>query len=313
LDSGQLAFFVMETALTAADGAGKEQNLKIAHRSGALPNRKPPWWSTREYGLPMDFAQHEPQPVVQTGRLLTAPSDRPEETRRAPGIPDLDKLKARDAALLLEEKKVPPTRLLELEQSLRNEVARHTPYHERKTTILIRAFQTFDHERRGTLPLDAFRRALECFQVEITPAEGRALFRKFGQDKDRRMPYEVFTRALFTSKSRLLAWTRTHNMDTRGKNGLPSGSPFVQAATVEQRAADRMFDAKIQPLTAGPGHCVTGVYPPTRWATDTWESQGVIHPVVRARQPPDAELELEHVYGYNGVSEYDVLEGKQFL
>ena len=139
------------------------------------------------------------------------------------------------------------------------------------------------------------------------------MFRKFGQDGQRRLPYVVFARALFTTKSRMLAWTNTHQMDARGKNGLPRGSPFVQAATVEQKAADRMFDAKIQPNSAGPGHCVTGFYPPSRWATDTWESEGFIHPVVRARQPPDVELELEHVYGYNGCSEYGVLAGKQYL
>ena len=75
------------------------------------------------------------------------------------------------------------------------------------------------HERKGTLPLDAFRRALQCFNVEVSPAEGRALFRKFGQDGQRRLPYQVFTRALFTSKSRLLAWTHVHHMDKRGIRG----------------------------------------------------------------------------------------------
>ena len=250
---------------------------------------------------------------MATKRLLTADVPKLTEKRHVPGIPDLERLKEREKALMVEEKKVPPQKLVDVEQSLRDEVARHTPYHERKTTILIRAFQTFDHERRGTLTIDAFRRALQCFNVNLSPSEARALFRKFGQDNQRRLPYEVFTRALFTSKSRLLAWTKTHQMDARSKNGLPQGSPFVQAASVEQRAADRMFDAKIQPNSAGPGHCVTGFYPPSRWATDTWESEGYIHPVVRARQPPDIEAELEHVYGYNGCSEYGVLMGKQYL
>ena len=41
---------------------------------------------------------------------------------------------------------------------------------------------------------------------------------------------QVFARALFTSKSRLLAWTHVHYMNTRGKNGLPKGAPFIASA-----------------------------------------------------------------------------------
>ena len=37
----------------------------------------------------------------------------------------------------------------------------------------------------------------------------------------------------------------------------------------------------------------------------------MVHPVVRARHPPDAEFELEHVYGYNGVSVYSIVMGNQ--
>ena len=91
--------------------------------------------------------------------------------------------------MLEEERRIDPNKLIELEKKLRDEVARHTPYHERKQTILVRAFQTFDHEKKGTLPLDAFRRALQCFNVEVSPSEGRALFRKFGQDGQRRLPW----------------------------------------------------------------------------------------------------------------------------
>jgi len=305
----------MESALVPGGEGGKPKEglLKMAARdNGGAANKKPPWWSTREYGLPMDYEQREPRPVVSGGPILTAEGN-PVNMRRAPGIADLTLIKKRESALLVQEKQVPPSRLVELEEKLRGEVGRHTPYHERKTTVLIRAFQTFDHERRGTLPLDAFRRCLECFGVTMTPAEGRALFRKFGQDAQKRLPYQVFTRALFTSKSRLLAWTKTHYMNARSTKGLPRGTPFVLEATKETLAADRMFDAKIQPLSAGPGHSVTGSYPPSRWATDTWEKEGQVHPIVRARQPPDVELELEHVYGYNGCCEYGVLAGKQYL
>ena len=55
------------------------------------------------------------------------------------------------------------------------------------------------------------------------------------------------------------------------------------------------------------------MYPPSNWATATWEEQGKVHPVVRARQPPDVECELEHVYGYNGGAKYDMVGGKQCI
>ena len=42
--------------------------------------------------------------------------------------------------MLEEERKIDPNRLDEVEKQLRNEVARHTPYHERKQTITSREF-----------------------------------------------------------------------------------------------------------------------------------------------------------------------------
>jgi hypothetical protein len=219
----------MEDAL-AAEAADKprEKLMKMADRAHVnLPNRKPPWWSTAEYGIPMNYGQKAPQPTPGGRKLLTVDEvSGKEETalvKHAPGTVDLAKKAKKELAMLEEERRIDPNKLIELEKKLRDEVARHTPYHERKQTILVRAFQTFDHEKKGTLPLDAFRRALQCFNVEVTPAEGRALFRKFGQDGQRRLPYQVFTNALFTTKSRLLAWTNVHYMNTRGKNGLPKG------------------------------------------------------------------------------------------
>lgn len=201
----------MEDALTpAGEAKNKEPLMKMADRAHVnLPNRKPPWWSTAEYGIPMNYGQKAPKPTPG-GRKLLAIDDSAGNTetalvKHAPGTVDLAKKAKKELAMLEEERQIDPNRLVEVEKNLRNEVARHTPYHERKETILVRAFQTFDHDKKGTLPLDAFRRALQCFNVEVTPAEGRALFRKFGQDGQRRLPYEVFTRALFTTKSRLLA------------------------------------------------------------------------------------------------------------
>ncbi len=62
-----------------------------------------------------------------------------------------------------------------------------------------------------------------------------------------------------------------------------------------------------------PGHGVTGLYPPSNWATATREDNGLVPPVVRARHPPDVEVTLEHVYGYNGTSAYQIIQGMQMI
>ena len=121
----------------------------------------------------MNYGQKPPQATPGGRKLLTV--EEVTDTaivRHAPGIPDLGKKEARLRIMEEEERKIDPNRLEAIEKNLRDEVARHTPYHERKTTILIRAFQTFDHEHKGTLSLDAFRRALQCFNVELSPHPG---------------------------------------------------------------------------------------------------------------------------------------------
>ena len=151
--------------------------MKMADRAHAnLPNKKPPWWSTQEYGIPMNYGQSAPRATTGGRKLMSVEEITSDAiVRHVPGIPDLTKKEARLRAMEEEERKIDPNRIEAIEKQLRDEVARHTPYHERKTTILIRAFQTFDHDHKGTLTLDAFRRALQCFNVELTPAEGRAV------------------------------------------------------------------------------------------------------------------------------------------
>lgn len=155
--------------------------MKMADRAHVnLPNRKPPWWSTAEYGVPMNYGQTAPRPTPGGRKLLTVDEvSGNQETalvKHAPGTVDLVKKAKKEQMMLEEERRIDPNRIDELEKQLRNEVARHTPYHERKHTILVRAFQTFDHDKKGTLPLDAFRRALQCFNVEVgsTHTNGRA-------------------------------------------------------------------------------------------------------------------------------------------
>ena len=71
--------------------------MKMADRAHAnLPNRKPPWWSTQEYGIPMNYGQAAPRPTTGGRKLMTVDDITSTAiVRHAPGIPDLTKKEAR--------------------------------------------------------------------------------------------------------------------------------------------------------------------------------------------------------------------------
>ena len=245
-------------------------------------NGKKPFWSSKVHGIPQGYntnppASYPPHPQ-QTGALATRPKSANQAAldRREGRLTERDK----DAAASL----VPLEVLAQIENRLKSAVIQCTPDYEKKQTILLRAFQTFDQAGRGTLPLDAFRKALACFQIETSEAEGRALFSKYGQTLQHQMPYEVFILALFASENRMLSWT-----------GVQRGA--FEATTVAGRKREEQAFGKIQPRRSGPGHSATGIYPPSNW-----------NPALlrRSRRPPEQELELQHVYGYAGRTKYEL-------
>ena len=81
--------------------------MKMADRAHVnLPNRKPPWWSTAEYGIPMNYGQTAPRPTPGGRKLLTLDevSGNAETAlvKHAPGTIDIAK-KAKKEQLMLEE------------------------------------------------------------------------------------------------------------------------------------------------------------------------------------------------------------------
>jgi len=273
----------MENALAQLDEP-KERKLKLAARDDAV-NRKKPFWSSKVHGIPQGYAadaerkkQQELPQLHQWRGGAAQVVTRPQSANAVALQRREQKLTAKDDEaneLLVHH----PDVLVQIESKLKRAVVQCTPVYEKHQTILIRAFQTFDQDGRGTIPLSAFQKALACFQIETSDAECRALFQKFGQDLQRRMPYEVFTQALFASEQRMIAWT-----------GIKKG-PFEMARTAKQREQNETHHGKIQPLQSGGGKCVTGVYPPSDWNKQKLE---------RAGRQPEAQLELQHVYGYAG-------------
>eukprot|EP00854_Cymbomonas_tetramitiformis_P014159 gene14159-16744_t len=139
--------------------------------------------------------------------------------------------------------------------------------------VLLHAFERIDRRRAGKVDVDGFIAVWRELEVRLSRTEAAALFNKFGQDKSGLMPYEVFTEAICVGRARLRA--REGNMRqqayTKGK---------------QQEPAD--FNGKI---VYPP--CRTGVFPPTKWSSSL---------TTRSAKPPDARLQLDFVYGYNGTN-----------
>ena len=103
----------------------------------------------------------------------------------------------------------------------------------------MRTFELFDHDRSGAVSVEAFQKVLACFEIEADETTCHAVFQKcaqctrnmrsvgkhtsersrvvcrFGCNQLGQLPYDVFTRTLFTSANRLLAWTSIKQVPSR--------------------------------------------------------------------------------------------------
>ena len=142
-------------------------------------NGKKPFWSSKVHGIPQGYNTNRPSTLPPNPQQTGALAMRPKSANQAA-------LERREVRLAEKEKEaaaslVPLEVLAQIENRLKTAVVQCCPEYEKKQTILLRAFQTFDQAGRGTIPLDAFRKALACFQIETSEAEARALFTKYGQ------------------------------------------------------------------------------------------------------------------------------------
>ena len=130
---------------------------------------------------------------------------------------------------------------------------------------------TFEFVR--LLPRDAGDGVDGSFDADVSQAAAAALFVKHGYDRDGFMPYEVFIQSLLTSPSRLLGMEPLMDCDSR--HGYEADDDFHHDGKI------------IYPK------CRSTVFPPSEFDARN---------VARSGKAPDAELELDHVYGYAGLN-----------
>jgi len=269
----------MESALVVAEDQ-KERPLKLAERK-TLPHNKPAFWSSKIHGIPANYKPKEHvQHKARPGQ--TAPA----VERRTTAI----RAKAKEAGKLVPRSQASVRLVNSVTAELKRKVIQdYTPFHEKESTILMRTFELFDHDRSGVVSVEAFQKVLACFEIEADETTCHAVFQKFGCNQLGQLPYDVFTRTLFTSANRLLAWT-----------SIKQGVPFQDSSQAIQQRAENEFRGKIQ---TGRFKCLTGLYTPS-----DWDSRAVLE---RARRRPDAHLELDFVYGYAGNTKFLIEKGQR--
>lgn len=165
---------------------------------------------------------------------------------------------------------VPKSRILELEQAMREELRRvHTAARSSKVH-LTEAFEEMDELGIGMVSHKDFQRVWDYLGVDLTAEETRAMCRfNGGGAEGEAMPYENFIKRMVRGAARQSA-----------EKPVCRGYPVV----------DDDFKRKI-------------IYPRCRKGVNA-PSDFDVALADRSTLPPEAKLELEFVYGYDGVTSH---------
>ena len=163
--------------------------------------------------------------------------------------------------------------VFELEEELRSALREHRSIHEKESDMLMRVFRDVD-DGSGDVDESEFRKVCKRapprgLGVPVSKQEVSAIFARMGF-AGRRMPFETFAAHLLARQSRQLA----------------SDAPVRKGTFVIGERSN--FHGKVLYP-----QCRKPVYTPSDWDPALVERSG---------QLPDAELNLEFVYGYGGLS-----------
>ena len=163
--------------------------------------------------------------------------------------------------------------IFQLEEELRGALKEHRSIHELERDMLMRIFRDVD-DGSGEVDENEFRKICKRspprgLGIPVSRQEVSAIFAKLGY-AGRSMPYDVFAMHLLARQSRQLA----------------SDAPVRKGTFVIGESTN--FHGKVLYP-----QCRKPVYTPSDWNPSLAERSG---------QVPDAELHLEFVYGYGGLS-----------
>ncbi|KAK3270161.1 hypothetical protein CYMTET_21428 [Cymbomonas tetramitiformis] len=284
----------VKSAEPPARKRGQNGRMPFAQQDARKEDEKkyrPPFWQSQVHGQPYgDF--NRGQGAIGNKDRARASSARRAPPKDVPGSSSVQSASARGSQRPASASRqpraaggaseppwqqklatLPSGRLDSLQEAMRKSLAARRRVHQSEREVLLHAFERIDRRRAGKVDVDGFIAVWRELEVRLSRTEAAALFNKFGQDKSGLMPYEVFTEAICVGRARLRA--REGNMRqqayTKGK---------------QQEPAD--FNGKI---VYPP--CRTGVFPPTKWSSSL---------TTRSAKPPDARLQLDFVYGYNGTN-----------
>lgn len=167
-------------------------------------------------------------------------------------------------------------RVQELEVEMRRLLTSRATFNEDEKTQLLKAFRLYERDLRqkgfyqptGLVTPQQFRKVLEGVGIGVTEQEAIGFFVKYGCDGEGRLPYDVFSASLLSSRTRML------------------GLEQVQKGPYKM-GGDYAFQGKIIYR-----FCRKGVFTPTGW------EPGV---AARSAQLPKMGLKLEFVHGYEGI------------
>mmetsp|Transcript_7472 Transcript_7472/g.24809 ORF Transcript_7472/g.24809 Transcript_7472/m.24809 type:complete len:915 (+) Transcript_7472:548-3292(+) len=228
--------------------------------SGPPAKYRPPFWDSKRFGEPYGAwaagaAPKKPQrqvPLAGAGQPAPAP---PVEAKRRPHTPvDLG------------------NRVQELEDIMRKRLKKIRTVACTEKMHLQQAFSKVDLRGTKRVSVEQFIKAWARLELKPSPTieETKAIFNKYGQDRNGQLPWEVFVQALLVGRSRLVGMSG----DVR-KGAFVAGEPASHIGKI------------LYPP------CRKGVFPPTGWRAEH---------ALRSAEPPDARLTLEFVYGYGGLS-----------
>lgn len=195
------------------------------------------------------------------------------------------KLVEYEAKLKREKKGLPPpgaTRaaagtLERLEGDMKLALSRFKKPFEGSRQLLVQRFREADsggkvHEGgkpTGLVSKDEFIAVWDSFEVHVSRKQALQLFTKYGMTREGKLPYEVFARTLTTGAAKLLGMSKIR----KGAYEPDESTDFRGKILYPQ--------------------CKKGVFAPTSWKPEDGERSGEV---------PKADLELEFVYGYAGLS-----------